>query len=341
MMQMESDRMRNLALTEDDIATERDVILEERSMRTDSDPGALFNEQMKAAQYLNHPYGVPVIGWRHEMEQLGLAEANAWYETYYAPNNATLIVAGDVDPEEVRALADDYYGVLAPNPALDAERQRPQEPPQIAERRVVFKDARVAQPYVSRSYLAPERDPGAQEKAAALVILAKLLGGGSTSFLYEDLVLDQQAAVYAAAYYSATSYDDTTFGVYIVPPPDVDLETAEADLDAAIARFLEAGVDEEALDRIKMQVRAEQIYERDDVAGMARVYGSALSSGLTIEDVQAWPGILQAVTPEQIMEAAHEVLNRDHAVTGLLMPDPEGSAEPVALSNPEAGEVTQ
>lgn len=341
MMQMESDRMVNLALTEDEIESERNVILEERSMRTDSDPGALFGEQMKAAQYLNHPYGVPVIGWRHEMEQLGLEEANAWYETYYAPNNATLIVAGDVDPEEVRSLAQQYYGPLAPNPALDAARQRPQEPPQIAERRVVFKDARVAQPYVSRTYLAPERDPDTQERAAALLILARLLGGGSTSFLYEDLVLEQQAAVYTAAYYAPTSLDDTTFGVYIVPPEGVSLEQAEADLDAGIARFFEAGVDPEALERIKMQVRAEQVYERDDVARMARMYGTALNSGLTIQDVQDWPAILQAVTPEDIMAAAREVLTRDHAVTGWMMTDPDASATPVPLSNPAAGDVTQ
>lgn len=322
MMRMEADRMQNLALTEDDIATERDVILEERSQRTDSEPGALFSEQMRAAQYLNHPYGIPVIGWRHEMEQLGLAEANAWYDTYYAPNNAILIVAGDVEPEEVKALAETYYGVIPANPDLPAERMRPAEPPQIAERRVVFRDARVAQPYVNRTYLAPERDAGAQREAAALVMAANLLGGGTTSYLYEHLVLEEQAAVYAAAYYSPTSLDDSTFGVYIVPKPGTDLEQAEADLDAAIAGFLEEGIDEEALKRIRMQIRAQDIYERDDVASMGRMYGRALTTGLTIQDVQDWPQILQDVTPEEIMAAAREVLDRSHAVTGWLMPDP-------------------
>ena len=322
MMRMEADRMQNLALTEDDIATERDVILEERSQRTDSEPGALFSEQMRAAQYLNHPYGIPVIGWRHEMEQLGLAETNAWYDTYYAPNNAILIVAGDVEPEEVKALAETYYGVIPANPDLPAERMRPAEPPQIAERRVVFRDARVAQPYVNRTYLAPERDAGAQREAAALVMAANLLGGGTTSYLYEHLVLEEQAAVYAAAYYSPTSLDDSTFGVYIVPKPGTDLEQAEADLDAAIAGFLEEGIDEEALKRIRMQIRAQDIYERDDVASMGRMYGRALTTGLTIQDVQDWPQILQDVTPEEIMAAAREVLDRSHAVTGWLMPDP-------------------
>ena len=342
MMQMESDRMQHLALTQDDIATERDVILEERSQRTDSDPSALFGEQMRAAQYLNHPYGKPVIGWRQEMEKLDLAEANDWYHRYYAPNNATLIVAGDVDPAEVHALADQYYGVIPANPALSAERERPQEPVQIAERRVIFRDARVAQPFVNRSYLAPERDHGAQEQAAALLLLAKLLGGGQTSYLYDHLVLQDKAAVYAAAYYTPTSYDDTTFGVYIVPPPGVELQQAEDTLDAAIAGFLDEGIDQAALNRLKMQIRAEQVYERDDVAAIGRMYGAALSSGLTVEDVRDWPEVLQAVTAEDIMAAAHQVLNRDHAVTGWLMPDPNGSATPVPLSDPAAAqEVSQ
>ena len=166
MMEMESDRMRNIRLTPENIATERDVIIEERNQRTESNPGALMSEQMNAAQYLNHRYGSPVIGWMHEMEALDLDDALAFYKTYYSPNNAVLVVSGDVQPDAVRALAEKYYGVIPANPDLP-ERLRTQEPPQTAERRMIFRDARVAQPYVSRSYLAPERDPGAQEEAAA------------------------------------------------------------------------------------------------------------------------------------------------------------------------------
>ncbi|QPM91648.1 M16 family metallopeptidase [Pseudooceanicola algae] len=318
MMQMEADRMVNLNLTEDVIATERDVILEERNMRIDSDPGALFQEQMRAAQYLNHHYGIPVIGWRHEMEELDLDDAEAFYKTYYAPNNATLIVAGDVTPEGVRALAEEYYGPIPANPDLP-DRIRPQEPPQLAERLLRFSDPRIAQPYVTRTYLAPERDSGAQEEAAALVMLSQLLGGGQTGYLTEKLVLEQKIAVYTSAYYSATSLDDTVFGTYVVPAPGTSLEEAEAAMDAALASFVEEGVDEEDLDRIKLQIRAQDIYDRDDVAGLARMYGTALTRGLTIEDIQAWPGILQEVTPDQIIAAAQEVLNRDRAVTGYVM----------------------
>ena len=316
MMKMEADRMRNIRLTEEDIRTERDVILEERAQRTDSDPGALFGEQRRAASYLNHPYGIPIIGWRHEMEQLDMDDALEFYRTYYAPNAAVLVVAGDVDPAEVEALAKKYYGPLEPTKDLPV-RTRPQEPPQLAERRLIFEDARVAQPYVIRTYQAPERDAGDQENAAALTMLAQVLGGSSaTSVLGRALQVDTQKAVYASAFYSGVSYDDTSFGLIMVPTPGMSLQQAEDELDAVVAKFIEDGVDEEQLKRVKTQVRASQIYAEDDVAGVARQYGAALTSGLTVEDVQAWPGLLDAVTGEQIVEAAKMVLDRRKAVTG-------------------------
>lgn len=322
MMEMEADRMRNLRLAEPDILTERDVILEERNMRTENNPRALFGEQMSATQYLNHRYGVPVIGWKHEMEELSLEDALSFYQTYYAPNNAILVVSGDADPDEVKRLADKYYGVIPANPDLP-ERIRSEEPPQIAARRVIFKDARVAQPYVSRSYLAPERDSGAQEKAAALELLSEILGGGTTSYLAEKLQFDEQLAVYTGAFYGGVSLDDTTFDLLIVPSQGVSLEDAEAALDATLADFLRTGVDAEQLDRIKMQLRASLIYARDNVDGIANRYGRALTSGLTIEDIQAWPDILQAVTEDDIMAAARELFCPETSVTGWLMQDDE------------------
>jgi len=327
MMRMEADRMRNLRLSETDIATERNVILEERNQRTDNDPGALFSEQRRAAQYINHPYGIPIIGWRHEMETLGMADALAFYDRFYAPNNAILIVAGDVDPQEVRALAERHYGPLDPIPGL-GPRIRPVEPPQLAERRLTMSDPRVSQPYVIRTYLAPERDPGAQEEAAALEILAALLGGdGATSYLGRRLQFDEQVAIYTAAFYNGRSYDDTTFGVVVVPVPGVDLDRAEAALDAALTGFIAEGVDPEHLDRVKSQIAASLIYAEDDLQGLARNYGAALTSGLTLADIEAWPDILAAVTAEDVLAAAERVFDRKTAVTGWLTP-----AEPTEVT---------
>ena len=318
MMEMEADRMVNLQLDEGDIATERDVIIEERNTRVENDPGALFSEQRSAAQYLNHRYGVPIIGWRHEMESLDLAKALDFYELNYSPNNAILIVAGDATPEEVRRLAEEHYGPIPANPEI-GPRVRPQEPPQMAERRLVMRDPRVAQPYVMRTYLAPERDSGAQEKAAALSVLAEILGGGQTSVLSRKLQFDTQQAVYTSAFYSATSLDDTTFGLVVVPAEGVSLQDAEDAMDATIAGFIEEGVDPDQLERIKFQMKAQQIYARDSSDSIARRYGSALTAGLTVEDVQEWPDVLQSVTAEDVIAAAEAVFDRRKSVTGWLM----------------------
>lgn len=319
MMKMEADRMTDLQLNAEDVDTERQVILEERSQRTDSSPGALLGEQMRAAQYLNHPYGIPIIGWRHEMEGLTQQDAIDHYKAHYAPNNAVLVVAGDVTPDQVRALAEKHYG---PIPAtLDlAPRNRVEEPPQLAERRIAMADPRVSEPYISRSYLAPERDPGDQETAAALTILAELLGGsGTTSVLARALQFDQQKAVYTAAFYDGSTVDDTTFNFVVVPTPNTSLEEAEAAMDAAIADFIAKGPDPDAFARIKTQIRASEIYARDDANGLARRYGEGLANGLSIEDVKGWPDVLNAVTPEDVMAAAKLVLDRRKAVTGYLM----------------------
>ncbi len=327
MMEMEADRMRGLLLTENDATTELQVILEERSQRTDTDPGALFSEQRRAAQYMNHRYGVPIIGWRQEMEGLTREDAVAFYRRFYAPNNAVLVIAGDVDPAEVKRLAETYYGPIAPTEGL-APRVRPQEPPHLAERRLTMADDRVAQPYVIRTYLAPERDPGDQKTAAALTFLAELLGGsGTTSVLARALQFDAQKAVWAEASYDGDAVDDTVFSIAAMPLPGVSLPDLEAALDAELARFLAEGVDLAEFERLRTQLRAAQIFARDEVENLARRYGEGLSNGLTLEDIRTWPEVLQAVTPEDVMAAARLVLDRRNAVTGYLVHDAAAAGE--------------
>ncbi|MEM8591055.1 MAG: pitrilysin family protein [Pseudomonadota bacterium] len=326
MMQMEADRMANLRLDEDDIASERSVVVEERNQRTDSSPGSQFNEQIRAAQFQNHRYGVPIIGWRHEIDELGLADAQSFYEQHYGPNNAILVVAGDVEPEEVRRLAEQYYGTIPPNPNV-VERARSQEPPQRAERRLVMRDARVAQPYISRSYLAPERNAGDQRTAAALQLLANILGGsGATSVLGERLEFGRNMSTFTGAYYTSQALDPSTFSLVAVPSQGVSLQELEDAMDEEVAAFLERGVDEDQLNRIKAQWRAAYIYGLDDVNSIARSYGSALTQGLTVQDVQDWPDIIQSITGEEIIAAAEMVFDRNNAVTGWLM-GPEAAEE--------------
>ncbi len=323
MMQMESNRMNNLRITEEDVETERQVILEERNQRTENNPNALAREQFRAALFQNHRYGVPIIGWKHEMEQLDLQDALDFYDLYYSPNNAILVVAGDVKPDEVFALAEKYYGVIPAEEQLPV-RERPQEPPQRAERRITYVDERVSQPYLVRSYLAPERDPGAQQEAAALVYLAELLGGSPfTSALGQALQFDTQTAIYTNASYSGSWLDNGTFSFVVVPADGVALSEAEAAMDEVISAFMEGEIDPDRMESIRTQLRASEIYALDDVQGLARRYGAALTQSLTIADVQAWPDILQAVTEDDIKAVAAKVLNRDQSVTGWVVADQE------------------
>ncbi|MBI1171637.1 insulinase family protein [bacterium] len=317
-MKLEADRMHNLDLSQKNVDTERQVILDERNQRVDSDPGALFNEQMDAAQYLNQPYGIPVIGWRHEMEKLSRQDALDFYQANYAPNNAILVVAGDVKPDEVLALAKQYYGPIPPSDKIHP-RVRPTEPPQLAERRLTMSDPRVAQPFVVRTYLAPQRHPGDQKEAAALTMLAQLLGGNrATSVMPKALEFDQKIATYTSASYDGLSMDATTFGLAAVPADGVSLGDLEKAMDAVLAKFLKDGVDPAEFARIKAQVAAQQIYDRDNTQGLAHQYGMALASGLSVKDVQDWPAALQAVTPDEVVAEARKVLDRRHSVTGWL-----------------------
>jgi len=315
-MGMEADRMKNLRLTPELVATERDVILEERNSRTDNSPQALFSEQMRATLFLNHPYGTPIIGWKSEIEQLNQEDALAFYQRYYAPDNAILVVAGDVTPDEVRKLAEEHYGPLAPSGR--PPEARPQEPPHRAAQRIVMKDARVRQPYVMRSYLAPAYDQDNPRQSAALSVLAEVLGQGVTSRLSQSLELDQKVAVDTGAWYSDTARDMTTFSVYAVPAQGVTLDTVEAAMDAEIARLAADGPTQEELDLVKRKARADLVYAQDSQSKLARIYGSALAVGLTVEDVKNWPDVLDAVTAEDVRQAAATVLVPEHSVTGWL-----------------------
>lgn len=326
-MEMEADRMANLKIGEDDWQAERQVVLEERAQRIDSDPASLFAEERNAVQYYNHPYGRPVIGWRAEMMELTRKDAIAWYDEHYSPNQAVLILAGDITAERARELAAEYYG---PIPAKgEAEpRARPQEPRQSASRRMEMHDPRVAQPRLTRSYLAPERNPGDQQTAAALTVLAELLGGSmQTSVLGRELAIPGKA-LWVGAGYDGLAVDPTTFTLSMVPAQGMEPEKAEAMLDEVLAKFLKAGPDPDDLERVKTRIRAAQIYARDSAHGRAYDYGQGLATGLTIEDVNDWPDILASVTADDVSKAARDLLSSKASVTGWLLPAEDGGQAP-------------
>jgi len=317
-MGMEADRMVNLRLTEEDAVTERDVILEERRMRVDNEPASLLEERLMAVQYLNHPYRLPVIGWFHEIESYTREDALTFYRTWYAPNNAILIVVGDVTPEEVRGLAERTYGQL-PARAVP-ERRRLVEPPQHSRREVEVRDARVRQPSIVISWLAPSYVSEGGEHAYALEVLSELFGSGTTSRLYRSLVVDRGIAAGAGSYYRGSSLDPTTFRIHASPRPGVELAEVELALDEEIAKLLSEGVGEEEVERVKKRMLAEATYARDSLSGVARIFGVALTTGQTVEDVEAWPQRIAAVTRGQVEAAARAVLVPEHSVRGRLLP---------------------
>jgi len=319
-MKYEADRMTNLKLNDEVVLPERDVVLEERSSRVDREPSSQLGEALRAVLFLNHPYGLPVIGWEEEIRTLTSEDAIAFYRRWYAPNNAVLIVAGDVDADEVRALAETYYGVI---PARELPvRQRPPEPEQNAARRVTLEHERVRQPAVTISYLAPSYQAGASEYAEALQVLDEILGSGSTSRLYRSLVVEQAVAAGAGSGYGASSLDLSAFTLFGSPRPGVPLDKVEAALREELARLLEDGVSEEEVEVAKRRMVASAVYARDSLGSGPRIFGRALTTGETVESVESWPERIEAVTVEQVNDAAKAVFDDRHSATGILLPKP-------------------
>jgi zinc protease len=319
MMSFEADRMTNLVLADEDVIPERDVVLEERRMRTDSDPGSQLSESLGRTLYVNHPYGLPIIGWQHEIESLGREDAFAYYRRFYTPENAILVVAGDVTEDEVRKTAGESYGRIKAR-GEPPRRSRTAEPPIPAARRVELADPKVEQPSFQRYWLTPSYRTAQGSEAHALEILAHVLGGGQTSRLYGALVQEQELAVNAGAWFMGDAVDTTRFAVYAVPRPGVELKALEKASEAVIAG-LQDGIGARELARAKTRLVADALYARDSQATLARLYGATLATGGTLRDVQDWPDRIDAVTADEVLAAARARLSPKAAVTGYLLKD--------------------
>ncbi len=316
-MQLEADRLANLDLSDNAVATERDVVMEERRMRTENDPQALFGEQLRAALHLSHPYGRPVVGWAEEIRHIDRASAADFYRHHYAPNNAVLIVAGDVTPDEVRAMAQQYYGAVAARPL--SPRAENATAPRLAETRltVMRPDAKV--PLLERIYRVPSYATGRPGVAEGLETLAQYLGGDQTALLYRVLVEQKKLASDIEVYYDGWRRDAGEFILVAVPRPGVGLEALERAMDQALGGVMAAAPNGTDLERAKTNLVADALYRRDSQSEMAQAYGQALMVGLTADDVNAWPARIRAVDGAALRAAAG-VLNRRDAVTGYLLP---------------------
>lgn len=315
----EADRMANLVLTEAHIEPEKKVVLEERRSRVDSSPASILGETVSAMLYKHHPYGTPIIGWEHEIESLTLADAMAFYRHHYRPDNAVLVVAGDVEAENVRELANKTYGKLPPGKGV-VPVNRISEPEPVAARSAEYFDARVTTPSFQRFYLVPSYQTAQAGEAEALDLLASILGGSSTARIYRKLIVEDEIATSAGAWFQGSSRDQTRFGLYGTPRGSHSVEDVEQAITAVMDDVIENGVTREELDRQRNALLKTVIFERDSQTTLARLYGTVLSTGGTLEDVEDWPERIRAVTVEDINQVARKYLRPQRSVTSYLRP---------------------
>lgn len=318
-MGLEADRMANLDLSDKNVRTERNVVLEERRMRVDNDPQALLMEQMQAALSLSHPYGRPVIGWPGEIQHIGRNEARDFYEHHYAPNNVILVVAGDVTPDEVRADAEAEYGKLSARELVP--RADYAQPSRLGGTRLTVSRSDVKLPLFARLYRVASYTEAKPGEAEALDVLAQLMGGDATGILYKKLVVEKRLAAAAGAAYDGYSRDSGSFTIYAVPRPGVRLAALEQEADAVIRGFQQALPKASDLARAKTQLVADATYRRDSQFELASAYGRALAIGLTVNDVEEWPDRISAVTGQAVQKAAADELIGKESVTGYLTPE--------------------
>lgn len=319
-MKLEADRMRNLLLSEKEFAKEIQVIMEERRMRTEDEPHALLHEKLMAAAYQEHPYQHPIIGWMNDLRSETAGDAKAWYQRWYTPNNATLVIAGDVKAKEVFALAKKYYG---PIPARKLQtRKNFSEAPQLGIKRIVVK-APAQLPYLLMAYHTPVlRDPSKDWKPYALEVLAGVLDGNASARLNKALVREQQLASSAGAGYDSTARGPSMFVLEGTPSEGKTVAELEAGLREQIAILARDGVSEEELKRVKAQVTASEVYKRDSVFYQAMLIGQMESIGLSYKDIPLILQKIQAVTAQQVVEVANEFLKDDSLTVATLDPQP-------------------
>lgn len=316
-MEMEADRMKNLVLSEDQVETERKVIIEERKTRVSNSPRSMLLEQMDAALYQNHPYGIPLIGWEHEMEGLDRLDALAFYKKYYNPSNAILIVAGDITADKLLPLAEKYYGTIRAGDK--AKKKWVSEPQAVAERRIVLKDARVKEPELWQSYLAPSYgDEGDMRAAFAASVLSRVLGEGTTSILYQELVKERGIATKAGSQYSGLRRGPGEVNIYALPAEGVSLDDLEEEIDEEIEKIIAGEIDERHIESAKKAMAAELIYSREGLQSRAYMVGQVIAAGHEPDFIDIWQADIEKVTKDDLVAVASKVFGNKRKVAGEL-----------------------
>lgn len=324
-MEMEADRMTNLALTDEIVAVERDVIIKERGQRTDNDPIGAFWEDINNLIFVNHPYAIPVIGWRHEIENLSKTDIETFYQKWYAPNNAIVLISGDINVKEAKNLVREYYAPIEiktlPN------RVDTTIPSLTGQRRLIKQSPRIQQPLWSRHYRAPQSTVDTIKDSDALLFFADIFGGGATGILYQKLVVEQKIATNAFISYSAQSIGPARFSFIITPAEGINVEGLDLAVNAVLDEFFKNGISEQKISETAESLKIQSIFARDTLTGAGRILGGALASGLDIKTVEDWPKRVDAIQATDVMTAARKLLTDPHnlPVSGIMIP--EGGAQ--------------
>ncbi len=328
-MKMEAGRMRGMSIPRDEFASEKKVIMEERRQRTDNDPRAQIAEQMREALFPNHPYAIPIIGWMHEIENLKYDEVMSFYNKYYAPNNAILVVSGAVSASQVYEMAKRTYGIISR--ADTPERVRTSSPPFIAKTTVTLKHPSIKEPVFRRIYRVPSARQNIQE-SLALEVLENILGAGATSRLYRSLVIEQKIATNISMYYSSAAWDDATLSIAATPKSPEDMVALEEAIDNELRKLINNGITDNELSQSITRMQGDAIYARDSLSGPAMIIGYSMITGSSLDDIENWAQNIEKVTKEQIQEVARFYLNPDAPyitppVNGILLPEAKGNKE--------------
>ncbi len=323
-MQMEADRMQNLRLTPEVAAPELSVVLSERQQRTDNKPEGKFNEKTRAALFPDHPYGRPIIGHQAEVEKITADEALGFYKHHYAPNNAVVIISGNVELNEVMRLAAGTYGRLPPRDVPKREAlPKPIEPRQ---KLVIMTDDRVRQPYMALHTVMPSYATAKGNEAYALEVLDEVLAGGEVGLLYRDLVVKQRIASAVDISYDPQERGSSAFAIAAVPQPGRGIHEIQKALADSLYGLAKKGVSAKEVEAAKGRLKRLAVFARDSLTAPGHVFGQALTAGQTVADVEAWPERIGRVTANDVNAALRDLVASRYRVTGMLLPGPAGAS---------------
>ena len=316
-MSLEADRMKNIKIIKKEFESERTVVLEERYSRVDNNPSALLSEQINASLFMNHPYRKPIIGWEHEIKNLSLEDVMSFYEKYYAPNNAIIVICGDANINEVIKIAKKYFGPIKPSKI--EERLWTSEPTQHAPRGITLKSENTAIPVFRRHYLAPTYTKSKKE-ALTLEVFTEIFGNPSTGMLFEEFVKNKKIATTASAYYYPDGFGDTSYTIQIVPKEGIALNEIEFHLDMYLNEISKKVISKDELEKVKKRLINEIIFAQDSLYMGMRIFGSSLSTGYSLKDVTNWPNDIQNVSMKDLQNILSKIFDTNKSVTGYLLP---------------------